>query len=272
MRRFRLTVEYDGTDYAGFQWQPSPLRTVQAELETAIAKVSGVTMRVHGAGRTDTGVHALGQVVHFDTDWAIPVERIAFAINGELPRDIVVRNAKIVDTSFHARFSATSRTYRYTLWKGEQRSAIFDRFAWHIRLPLDTPAMRRAAAELTGTHDYATFGLPDEPGKSTLRHMDGWEFDERDRFLHLTVRGNAFLRSQVRAFIGTLVSVGLGKLNIADVVRIRDSRDRVFCPTIAPARGLTLLRVRYDGTRWTHFGEGDTEPDGGIDKKDKTDE
>ena len=250
MRRFRLVAEYDGTDFAGFQVQAPGLRTVQGELEAAIKRLAGEA-RVHGAGRTDAGVHAAGQVVHFDTDWSVPVGRIAYALNGELPRDVVVTDAQVVDATFHARFSATARTYRYTIWRGEHRSPLCDRLAWHVRTPLDETAMRAAARELTGTHDYGAFGQPDEVGKSTVRHMFEWTFDGAADFSHITVRGNAFLRSQVRAFVGTLAQVGLAKLSVRDVVRIRESRDRTQCPSIAPARGLTLWRVHYDGTRMT---------------------
>ncbi len=255
MRRFRVTVEYDGTDFAGFQSQPVGLRTVQGTLEATIKRMSGAEARVHGAGRTDAGVHATGQVIHFDTEWPIPPGRIAWALNGALPDDVVVRDAECVGGGFHARFSATARTYQYTILNREAGSAIRGRFMWHVRESLDLAAMRAAAVELTGVHDFATFGQADLPGKSTVRHVEWIIIDGADDTVRITVRGNAFLRQQVRALVGTLQQAGLGKLGVADVVAIRDSRDRIHCPATAPARGLVLALVEYDGTRFTRPGE-----------------
>ncbi len=250
MRRFRLLVEYDGTDYAGFQTQESVgLPTIQAELEKAIRRKSGETRRVSAAGRTDAGVHATGQVVHFDTDWCIPAERLVWALNGDLPPDIRVRSAVEVDETFHARFSATAREYRYTILNRESPSALAARFTWNVRFPLDVEAMADAARQLTGTHDFAAFGAPDLPGKSTVRHVYKIVIARQGELVRIGVRGNAFLRQQVRALVGTLEQVGLGKLDRAGVVALRDSRDRVRCPAIAPAQGLTLTRVDYTGTR-----------------------
>lgn len=265
MRRFRLLVEYDGTDYAGFQTQESAgLPTIQAALEAAIRRKSGETRRVSAAGRTDAGVHATGQVVHFDTEWRIPAERLVWALNGDLPPDIRVRDAAEVDETFHARFSATAREYRYTILNRESPSALAARFTWNVRFPLDTEAMTDAARELTGTHDFAAFGAPDLPGKSTVRHVHKVVIARRGELVRIGVRGNAFLRQQVRAIVGTLEQVGLGKLDRAGVAGVRDGRDRVLCPAIAPAQGLTLTRVDYSGKRMTGADfetEADAEPD-----------
>ena len=250
MRRFRLLVEYDGTDYAGFQTQESDgLRTIQAELEKAIRRKGGETRRVSAAGRTDAGVHATGQVVHFDTGWRIPAERLVWALNGDLPPDIRVRDAVEVDETFHARFSATAREYRYTILNRESPSALAARFTWNVRFPLDIEAMADAARELTGTHDFAAFGAPDLPGKSTVRHVHKIGIVRRGELVRIGVRGNAFLRQQVRALVGVLEQVGLGKLDREGVAKVRDSRDRTKAPAIAPAQGLTLTRVDYSGTR-----------------------
>jgi len=255
VRRFRLTIEYDGTDFTGFQLQEAGLRTVQGALETAIARVSGETVRIHGAGRTDAGVHATGQVVHFDAEWLIPVEKMAFALNGELPDDLKVRDAAVAEEGFHARFSATGRVYRYLILNRKTPSALLGRYTWHIREPLDIAAMRAAASELVGTQDFATFGQPDAPGKSTVRRMTNIVVESRGRgCVQITVQGNAFLRQQVRSFMGTLCLVGLGRLTPGEVAAIRDSRDRLRCPAVAPAKGLTLIRVDYDGVRITRPG------------------
>lgn len=249
LTRLRLVVEYDGTDFAGFQWQ-NGLRSVQGELEKAAAKLGGgQTIRVHGAGRTDAGVHATGQVVHFDANWTVPTERAAIALNGVLPRDIAVRKAEAVKPDFHSRYDATARVYRYTILNRATPSALLNRYALYLREPLDVEAMRSAARHLTGTHDFATFGQPDTPGKSTLREVTEISVTPYRDCLFVTVRGNAFLRQMVRCLVGTLVRVGQGKFSASDVPAIRDARDRAACPHVAAARGLCLARVSYQGVR-----------------------
>lgn len=249
MSRFFLTLEYDGTEFAGFQIQGKGERTVQGTLEAAIERLSGSFSRVHGAGRTDAGVHATRQMAHFDSDWRVPVERMSLALNGTLPRDLVVKSACVVSDQFHARYSASARVYRYVILNRAAPSALLGRYALHIREALNVEAMRQAAAELVGTHDFATFGLPDAPGKSTVR----WVTDVRVRpwkdCILITVRGNAFLRQMVRAFVGTLLMAGQGRLTADAVRRIRESRDRAECPPVAPAQGLCLVRVEYGGQR-----------------------
>ena len=248
-RRLRLLLEYDGTDFAGFQLQGKGERTVQGTLEAAIARLSGESVRIHGAGRTDAGVHAFGQVAHFDTTWLIPRERVALALNGALPRDLVVKAASEAEPEFHARFSATARVYRYVVLNRVAPSALLGRYALHVRESLDVVAMREAARKLVGTYDFAAFGQPDTPGKSTVRQVSHVIVRPWKDVLLITVRGNAFLRQQVRSFVGTLLAAGLGKLSANDVRRIRESRDRAECPPVAPAQGLCLVRVEYSGVR-----------------------
>jgi tRNA pseudouridine38-40 synthase len=265
VRRFRMTVEYDGTDFAGFQLQEAGLRTVQGALEVAILRVSGEAVRIHGAGRTDTGVHATGQVVHFDAEWPIPAESVGRALNGALPDDLKVRYAAIAAEGFHSRFSATARTYRYVILNRQQPSALLGRFSWHLRDALDVDAMQAAAAELVGVHDFATFGQPDLPGKSTVRRMYTVAVERpRAGYVQLTVRGNAFLRQQVRSFVGALGLVGQGRLTPGEIAEIRDSRDRLRCPAVAPAKGLTLVHVDYEGVRISR----PEPPEGDAEKRD----
>lgn len=252
MPRIRLTLEYDGTDFAGFQLQGRGERTVQGTLEATLNRLTGgsADIRVHGAGRTDAGVHALGQVAHFDVpEWRIPVERTALVLNGALPDDLVVRDARILDEGFHARYSATSRTYRYVVLNRAAPSAMLGRFATHVREPLDAGVMRATAAGLVGTHDFASFGQPDAPGKSTVRIVTRVDVRPWKDCLLITVQGNAFLRQMVRSFVGTLLEAGRGRIGPRDVITIRESRDRAACPPVAPARGLCLVRVGYAGTR-----------------------
>lgn len=251
MRRIRLTLEYDGTDFSGFQLQGLGLRTVQGELEAALRKMTGETIRVSGAGRTDTGVHASGQVCHFDVDWGITEEKIAGALNANLPRDMSVRGARCVEEGFHSRFSATSRTYRYAILNRPQPSALLQRYVWHLIKPLETEAMQAAGKVLLGAHDFATFGRASSPEKSTVRFLERLEVRRYRQCVLITVRGNAFLRQMVRSVVGTLVLVGQGKLTPGEIEVILQSRDRRKCPSVAPAQGLCLVRVGYDGERLT---------------------
>lgn len=250
-RTFRLTLEYDGTDFAGFQLQGKGERTIQGVLEQTIVRLSGEpAVRVHGAGRTDAGVHATGQVAHFETNWRVPVERLALALNTELARDLVVRCAEPAGPGFHARYSATSRTYRYVVLNRPAPSALLGRFALHVERPLDVAAMQAAASRLVGVHDFAAFGRPDAPGKSTVRHVTRLDVRAWRDCVLISVRGNAFLRSMVRAFVGTLLRAGTGAITPQSVDELLLSRDRARCPMIAPAHGLCLVRVDYDGTRF----------------------
>jgi tRNA pseudouridine38-40 synthase len=249
MSRVRLIVEYDGTDLAGFQLQGKGERTVQSELEAALLRITGETIRVHGAGRTDAGVHALGQVAHFDVDWRLPEEKIAGALNAYLPRDISVRRAEQAEQEFHARFSATSRTYRYAILNRPQPSALLTRYVWHVTRTLELAAMQEAARVLCGVHDFATFGQPGAPGKSTVRFVERIAVRPWGPCVLITVRGNAFLRQMVRSLVGTLVLVGQSKLSVGGVGELLEVCDRRACPPIAPAQGLCLVKVGYDGQR-----------------------
>ena len=258
--RYRLTLEYDGTDFAGFQLQGKGERTVQGALESVLARLTGeqIGPRVHGAGRTDAGVHALGQVAHFDSAWPVPVGRMARVLNGALPHDLRVRDARIAEPEgFHARFDATGRTYRYVILNREAPSALLGRFALHVRDPLDVEAMGAAAGRLVGAHDFAAFGRPDAPGKSTVRRVTRLDVRRRRDCILITVEGNAFLRQMVRSFVGTLLAVGRGQITPGGVSDILRSRDRAACPPVATARGLCLVRVRYDGTRFESESEDD---------------
>lgn len=255
-RRFRLDLEYDGTDFAGFQIQGKGERTIQGVLEQTIARLSRVeTVRVQGAGRTDSGVHASGQVAHFDSEWRIPPERMAVALNVALPPDLVVRRARLVPPDFHARYDASGRTYRYVFLNRAAPSALLGRFAFHVSSALEIASMRAAAERLIGVHDFAAFGQPDTPGKSTVRDVRRIDFRVRRDCILVTVCGNAFLRSQVRAFMGTLLAAGKGTLSSDAVTEILESRDRAQCPAVAPARGLCLARVDYDGTRTRKYSD-----------------
>jgi len=249
--RLRLGVEYDGTDFAGFQSQGEHLRTVQRELERALERVVHHPVRIHGAGRTDAGVHALGQVVHADVAWRAPTDAVPAALNCHLKPDLRVTAAQVAEDGFHARYSATGRTYRYTVLNRAAPSALLGRFVWHRAAPLDIEAMRIGAEYLVGLHDFAAFGRPDASGKSTVRQVRRCAIRRWRGCVLVTIEGNAFLRQMVRSIVGTLVEVGQGRLAPETVQAIRESGDRGQCPPIAPAQGLCLVQVRYDGQRLT---------------------
>lgn len=249
MRNIKLILEYDGTDFAGFQTQGKGERTVQTKLERAISELACEQAAVVAAGRTDAGVHARGQVVNFRTGWEIPIERVPVALNGILPRDIAVRSAQEVDESFHARFSARQRTYLYLIWTAPERSALWGRFALHEPRDLDLPAMREAACALIGARDFAAFANSGgEPGSTTVRDLRRLDIRvvKPGEMVAVAVTANAFLRSMVRNLVGALLTVGRGEMPTEELAAVAKTVDRAKnrCPT-APAHGLCLLRVDY---------------------------
>ena len=248
MRRLKLTVEYDGTDFRGYQVQGQGERTVQSVLGQAVSTLtSRDEVILHGAGRTDVGVHALGQVVSFETESALPTERWAIALNSLLPRDIAVARVEEAAADFHARFSARQRTYGYLIWTRRTRSAIWGRYSLHCRRPLDAALMRQAAAPLLGAHDFASFARAGgNPGRTTTRDLYRLSVRPMRNGLLVTVTANGFLRSMVRNLVGGLIMVGAGDLPPAALTEILALRDRARNP-IPPAapQGLCLLRVDY---------------------------
>jgi len=240
-------VEYDGTLYHGWQLQPG-LPTVQGELEKVLWRLSGKLIRVHGAGRTDAGVHALGQVAHFQTDWSGTSDQLQRACNALLPKDVLIRCLEPVHSEFHARHSALSKIYRYRIMNQPLRSCFSRNYAWHIHEYLDADKMNEAANHLLGSHDFAAFGSPTDGTDSTVREIFAarWERERDDSgFLQFTVRGSGFLRHMVRSIVGTLVMVGRGKITQQDLKAILISRDRSNAGQTAPAHGLFLDRVLY---------------------------
>ena len=248
MRRLKLTLEYDGTDFRGYQAQGKGERTVQSVLGQAVSTlVPREQITLNGAGRTDVGVHALGQVVSFETESALPIERWAIALNSLLPRDIAVAQVEEAAPDFHARFSARRRTYAYLIWTRRTRSAIWGRYSLHFRRPLDVTLMRQAAAPLIGAHDFASFARAGgDPGRTTTRDLSRLSVRQMQNGLLVTVSASGFLRSMVRNLVGGLVTVGVGDLPPSALEEILARRDRALNP-IPPAvpQGLCLLRVDY---------------------------
>ena len=243
--KLALIVEYDGTNYKGFQYQPK-LPTIQSELEKAIGKVTGKEVRVRGASRTDTGVHALGQVVEFLTATQLPEETWTRALNFHLPWDVKVRETHKPPPHFHSRHDAIARTYRYTILNRDTPSPLLHRHCAWIRFPLDTEAMARSAKFLVGTHDFSAFTVSLPPGKSAVREVCRWEvWREEDRIL-IEAQANAFMMHQILRTNGVLLEVGRGKAPVSAVHKMMNNsiiKGKSFMGL--PAKGLCLIRVDY---------------------------
>jgi tRNA pseudouridine38-40 synthase len=249
VRHIRLTVEYDGTTLCGWQRQDNG-PTVQQHLEEALSKLLSHDVRVRGASRTDAGVHARGQVALFHTEKTIPLHGIRRGLNSLLPETISVHDVTEVGDDFDPRHSATGKHYRYTILRAPTRSPRWRDRAWHHSRPLDLEAMRAAAAVLVGEHDFAAFRSVHCTAKTTVRRINTIDLLEHpEDLLTVEVRGNAFLRNMVRILVGTLVDVGVGRFSVAQVAEILAARDRTKAGLTAPAHGLELVEVRYDGRR-----------------------
>ncbi len=250
---FRALVEYDGTNYAGWQVQANR-PTVQGTLETSIWQITQQAVRVTGAGRTDAGVHARGQVIRFDVAWRHDLPALQRAINARLPADVAIRELQAAAPGFHPRFSARSRAYRYTVWSAAERSPLRARFAHYVRRPLDTQAMNAAARQLIGWHDFATFGVDPETGPgggNTQRQVlhAGWQMahgpEGTGRLYHFDIEANAFLRTMVRTVVAALLEVGTGRRSLEQFVTLLTAAQRRLAPPPAPACGLCLVEVKY---------------------------
>jgi tRNA pseudouridine38-40 synthase len=240
----RLTVEYDGSAFCGFQWQPE-LRTVAGTLETALAQLLRQPISLTAAGRTDTGVHATGQVVSFETTCAFPFDRLMLALNSVLPSDIAVRTADIVDGEFSARFSAVDRTYEYAIFNERARSPMLSRWAHLVPYDLDLDAMRAAAAYLTGRHDFRSFcGVPPDNG-NTVRTVQSLAIESQGRLVRLRISADGFLHRMVRTVVGTLLEVGRGRREAAGLPQVLAARRREAAGVCAPPHGLYLAGVRF---------------------------
>lgn len=245
MRNIRLTLEYDGTAYAGWQVQANG-PTVQGALEEGLARLLKHTVRVTASGRTDAGVHALGQAANFRTEARIPLRGVLLGLNALLPRDIAVRRAEEVPADFDSRRCAKEKTYQYFLYVGDAPSAFGRRTSWRVPPPLDLGAMERAAAHLVGTHDFGAFRAAGCDAPHAVRAVHEVRVTPRGEYLEVSVRGTAFLRHMVRIIVGTLVEVGQGRRSPASVAELLDCGDRARAGVTAPPQGLFLAEVRYD--------------------------
>ncbi len=254
MRHVKLILEYDGTAYGGWQRQAN-IHTIQQVLEEKLEGLLRHPSRAAAAGRTDAGVHAIGQVVCFKTDTDLSLDRIRKGLNALLPPDIAVAEASEVSLGFDPRRHARGKLYRYLIWNRPSRSALLRHRAWHVREPLDVGAMQCAVKELLGEHDFSAFQASGCEAKTPVRilrrldvgHGSTSETGEVQGLLAVEAEATAFLRFMVRNIVGTLVEVGRGRLTPSEAGRILEGKDRQKAGQTAPARGLTLVRVDYEG-------------------------
>ncbi len=245
-RRIALLVSYDGTSYAGWQTQRNAV-AVQQVIEEGLARLLGRRVPLTGASRTDAGVHAMGQVAHFDTEARIPAHKVSFALNTMLPDDIRVVESFEAPPDFHARFSAAGKVYAYTVVNAPHASAMLGRYSAHCPAALDVERMHRAAQSIVGAHDFSAFMASGGTSKTFVREMKAAQVCKAGDQVCFMVWGTGFLYNMVRILAGTLMLIGQGKLEQDALARAIASGDRLDLGFTAPARGLTLMRVLYPG-------------------------
>lgn len=244
MKRIKLTVAYDGTDYCGWQVQPNGM-TVEEILNRELSALTGEEVKVIGASRTDAGVHAEGNVAVFDTETGIPAERIAYALNCRLPEDIVAVKSEEVPGDWHPRYQCSVKTYEYRILNREMPDPVCRRSTVHISYPLNLGDMRTAAGYLKGEHDFKSFCSPHTEVKDTVRTVHSLEIEKEGDIITVRISGNGFLYNMVRIIVGTLINVGRGACPPEKVKEILEARDRRKAAATAPAKGLVLKYIRY---------------------------
>ena len=241
-RNIKLEIEYDGTEFYGWQVQPK-LRTVQGEIQERLKTILGHEINLIGAGRTDVGVHALGQVANFKTDNPLDGESILRGLNGLLADDVVIKKVQEVDPDFHARYSATSRRYKYRIYPG--RTAVLRRYAWEVLYSLNLDKIAEATEEIQGEHDFSSFCVAESSKENSSCRVTEATWERSGDELIFKIEANRFLHTMVRSLVGTLVEIGRGYFPVADFVNIMKARDRRKAGPTAPARGLYLVEVKY---------------------------
>jgi tRNA pseudouridine38-40 synthase len=245
MPNFKITIEYDGSDYHGWQRQAED-RTIQGEIENALMTMTGDRFTVTGSGRTDAGVHALNQTANFRCATSLTPEAFLKGLNSLLPEDIVITSCKVVPEKFHARFDVKSKVYHYRMLNRLLPAAISRQYAWHIRKKLDLNAMKQALCYIIGSHDFKAFEGSGSPRASSIRCIINADFVKTDSdYLVLRIEGDGFLKFMVRNIVGTLVDVGLDKITPDDFKQILLSKNRNLAGITAPAHGLFLMEVKY---------------------------
>ena len=243
MKRIMLTVAYDGTHYCGWQIQPNGV-TVEEVLNRELSKLLGETVRVQGASRTDSGVHAMGNLCIFDTETRIPAEKICYAVNQGLPPDIAVRKSEEVPVHFHPRKCDSVKTYEYTIYNEKLPNPVFRLYSYFFYTPLDVEAMRQGAAALVGEHDFKSFCSAGSQVETTVRTILDLDVKREGSLIKIRVSGTGFLYNMVRIIAGTLIRVGTGYWTPGTVAEILEKKDRTFAGPKAPAEGLCLMEIK----------------------------
>lgn len=246
MRNIKLIIEYDGKNFAGWQTQPGKV-SIQGEILKAINEVTGEDVELNASGRTDAGVHALGQVANFKTESNIEISKIPYALNSKLPNSIVIKKAEEEEERFHSRYNCTEKTYRYIINNAEFPSALNRYREFHIPQKLDYDNMCKAIKFFEGTHDFKGFkSSGGSPKKTTVRTLTKCELKREDTKIIIELSGDGFLYNMVRIIAGTIVDVGLGKINVNDIEKIIEIGDRTLAGRTLPPHGLYLVEVRYN--------------------------
>ena len=245
IRNIKLTIEYDGKDFNGWQKQPNKLN-IQGNIEDAIQKVTGEKVELYASGRTDAGVHALGQVANFKTETNIPIEKIATAINSQLKTSIRVQKAEEVDERFHSRYNCKRKTYRYIINNNEQASAIYRNMEYHFPKKLNIEKMKKAVKSFVGTYDFSAFKSSGTSNKSSIRTIYNAEIKEENGRIAIELEGNGFLYNMVRIIAGTLLEVGMENIEPEEILEIINSKDRKRAGRTLPPHGLYLVKVDYE--------------------------
>ena len=244
MKNVKLTIEYDGTNYHGWQYQ-SNVNSIQEEIEKALTKITGEYINIFGSGRTDAGVHAVGQVANFYTTCQLPVERFKYALNMRLPRDITIVDSEEVNLDFHSRFSAKKKKYKYIIYNNEIPSVINRNYSYHIINKLNIDEMKEASEFLIGTHDFKSFMTKGTVVKDTIRTIYSIDIIKQDKFIEIIIVGSSFLRSMIRIIVGTLILIGNGKLEKQALPNIILGKKRCLSGPTVPPQGLYLEKVYY---------------------------
>lgn len=245
MRNIKLTIEYDGGRYLGWQRLGNSDKTVQGKIESVLKKMTGETIEIIGSGRTDAGTHARGQIANFKTNSAIELAGMAEIFNHQLPRDIVVKNIVEVPERFHARYNATGKKYSYYVWNAVVPSAFERNYSVHYPQTLDFDLMNQACQKLLGTHDFIGFSALKKTKKSTIRTLEEISIEKNGNLVHVTFVGDGFLHKMVRIMMGTILEIGAGKLDLAVIDEVFDSKIRQHAGETVPAQGLFLDEVYY---------------------------
>ena len=246
MRNFKIVLQYDGTRYQGWQRQVSTDNTIQGKLEVLLSKMCGTSVEIQGAGRTDAGVHAYGQVANFHADTDKTAAEVMEYMNMYLPEDISVICCKEVPQRFHARLNAKGKVYCYHIWNSTRKPIFRRKYVHEVPGELDMTAIRKAADALCGTHDYQSFTSTKRGKKSTVRTVDSIAIERVGEEIVFTFKGNGFLYHMVRIMMGTLIEVGLGIRNAEDIPSIIEAKDRSKAGHLIPGKGLALMEVTYD--------------------------